>query len=188
MLIINGSPRKNGNTATILSEAEKLASEGGYAIEWIDLLDKDIQACHGCLQCKKTGSCALDDDMKEIYPKIMDADIVLMGSPVYFSDCTGLFKTFFDRWYAFLSYSDRKGVLYDSRMDSYKKVDFIFPCGNPEGHILYHSITIKFASLMCNLFGLLDVSSSIIPRKKNEEDILKSPQTGEFLDILRSQL
>ena len=188
MLIVNGSPRKDGNTATLLDEAEKLAKESGYTIQRLDLIDMDIKACRGCLQCKQTGKCVLNDDMTVAYDMIKDADFVLMGSPVYFGDSTGLFKTFFDRWYALLSFSERQGIMYESKMGLDKKMAFVFPCGNIEGHILYHGVSIRYTSNICNLFGLLDVSSTIVPRKKNESDIMKSTQAQEFLTTLRSQL
>ena len=188
MLIVNGSPRKDGSTATLLEEAGRLAKEAGYSPQRLDLIDMNILPCHGCLRCKETGQCVLDDDMAKVYGMIEDADFVLMGSPVYFGDSTGLFKTFFDRWYALLSFSERKGVLYESRMQTDKKMAFVFPCGNIEGHILYHGLSIRYTSNICNLVGLLEVSSTIVPRKKNESDIMKSNQAQEFLTTFRSQL
>ena len=188
ILIVNGSPRKNGSTATLLNEAGKLAEEAGYSLHRTDLIDLDIKPCLGCLRCKETGFCVQKDDMTELYDLIKKADFILMGSPIYFGDSTGLFKTFFDRWYALLSYSQRKGMAYEGHLNMDTKMSFVFPCGNIEGHIIYHGLSIRYASLICNLFGLMDVSSTIVAKKKNENDIMKSPQSNEFLDNFRGQL
>jgi len=188
MLLINGSPRKDGSTMTLLNRAAEMAQDAGYSLKRLDLIDMDIQPCRGCLKCKEKGSCILQDDLTPVYDMIREYDFIVMGSPVYFGDSTGLFKTFFDRWYALLSFSERRGVLYESDLDVSKKMAFVFPCGNIEGHILYHTLSIRYTGIACNLFGLLDVSSTIVPRKKNESDIMKSTQAQEFLQILRSQL
>ena len=188
VLIVNGSPRKNGNTKALLTQAAKLAEEAGYSLDYTDLIDLDIKPCRGCLRCKERGSCIQMDDMTELYKKIKEADIVLMGSPIYFGDSTGLFKTFFDRWYALLSYSERRGMMYEGKLDLDTKIAFVFTSGSIEGHILYHAVSIRYAGSISNLFQLMDVTSTIVPRKKNEEDIMKSPQAHEFLEIFGSQL
>lgn len=188
VLIVNGSPRKNGSTSILLNQAAEIANEKGYSLDKIDLIDLEIKPCLGCLRCKETGECIQKDGMTELYNKIKEADMILMGSPVYFGDSTGLFKTFFDRWYALLSYSERQGKMYQGKLELDTKVTFVFPCGNAEGHILYHGLAIRYVSLICNLFGLMDANSVIVPKKRNENDIMKSPQAKDFLEVFRSQL
>ncbi len=188
VLIVNGSPRKDGRTVTLLTEARKLATEAGYDIDWVDLVDYDVGPCLGCRACKSTGSCVQDDGMRELYGKIEAADVIVMGSPIYFSEVNGMFKCFFDRWFALLKDSDRPGVLYTSRLDENKKVAMVFPCGNIEGHVLYHGVAIRFTGTISNMFGIKDVNSAMVAPKRNEPDIMVSHQAVDFFTALKSQL
>ena len=93
VLAISGSPRK-GNTDYILSKIyEKLDSEK----ELIFLRDLKLEHCTGCLSCQKTNECILDDDMKTLLEKLLAADIIIIGSPNYYGNVSGLMKDFIDR-------------------------------------------------------------------------------------------
>ncbi|MDD6286547.1 MAG: flavodoxin family protein [Methanobacteriaceae archaeon] len=94
---IVGSPRSKGNTEFLVQTAlNRIASEG-IETKLITLHDKDINFCRGCDACKKTDKCVIDDDMIDITEIVRDADGIIMSSPVYFGDMTGLAKTFIDR-------------------------------------------------------------------------------------------
>lgn len=93
---ISGSPRK-GNTETLLKEALNDAKEREVDTELILLREKNIEICGGCLVCEKTGKCHINDDMKEIYKKLVQSDAIIFGSPTYYSNVTGLFKNLIDR-------------------------------------------------------------------------------------------
>ncbi len=94
---IVGSPRSGANTEYMvrytLEELEKL----GFETEVVTLHDKTINYCVGCDRCKETNECAISDDMQELTKKVADADGIIMGSPVYFGNITGLAKSFIDR-------------------------------------------------------------------------------------------
>ena len=94
---IVGSPRKDGNTEFLVQTALDKIQEKGIDVELIRLADKKIGYCIGCDVCKKTNKCAIDDDMQEITQKVKDADGLIMSSPVYFGDMTGIAKSFIDR-------------------------------------------------------------------------------------------
>lgn len=94
---IVGSPRKKGNTEFMVKTTLDKINEAGIQTELITLHDKDINYCIGCDSCKKTNECVIADDMQELTKKVLDADGVIMGSPVYFGDMTGLAKSFIDR-------------------------------------------------------------------------------------------
>ncbi|WP_323735587.1 flavodoxin family protein [Methanosphaera sp. ISO3-F5] len=94
---IVGSPRAEGNTEFMVKRTLDKISEAGVDTELICLHDKRIEYCTGCDCCKKTDECVIDDDMRELTEKVRDADGVVMGSPVYFGDMTGLAKSFIDR-------------------------------------------------------------------------------------------
>lgn len=91
------SPRKNGNTEILVKEALAGAEELKAQTELITLRDKDIKGCDGCRGCDKSGKCHIKDDMQLIYPKIVEADGLIFGTPVYFWSVTGQGKMFIDR-------------------------------------------------------------------------------------------
>ncbi|MFA5078011.1 MAG: flavodoxin family protein [Dehalococcoidia bacterium] len=101
LLIVCGSPR-NGNTEWMLKSLQGLALEDGAEAELILLRKLDIKMCNGCLACeaggkKRKGLCSIKDDMQSIYPKLMQADAIVFGTPVYFEMVSGLLKNFMDR-------------------------------------------------------------------------------------------
>ena len=92
-----GSPRTDGNTAFLVETALKSAEEAGAETEIINLGSATIEPCIACDICKATGECAIYDDMGEIMEKLMDADGMIIGSPVYFGSVTSQLKMFIDR-------------------------------------------------------------------------------------------
>lgn len=98
ILIINGSPRKNGATATILHTIEKyLLQKENVFIEFVDISDLDIAPCKGCCSCYKTGHCYMNDDGEKLSDRIGAADGLIIGSPTYASNVSGQLKQFIDR-------------------------------------------------------------------------------------------
>jgi len=98
---ICGSPRK-GNTEWMLRRLLESVAQGGIDTELILLRDKDIKGCDGCLTCEtggkeRKGVCIIQDDMQQIYPKLVEADGLAFGTPVYFEMLSGLLKNFMDR-------------------------------------------------------------------------------------------
>lgn len=85
VLIINGSPRANGNTALALREMEKVFDEEGIEYENILVGTKDIRGCVACGRCAELGKCTFDDIVNEIAVKFEQADGVVIGSPVYYA-------------------------------------------------------------------------------------------------------
>jgi multimeric flavodoxin WrbA len=97
VLALSGSPRKKGNTETLLRAVLKGVTAAGGEVELIRLYDLRIQPCIGCGGCDKTGECVLEDDMQELYPKILAAPRVILASPIYFYGITAQAKAFVDR-------------------------------------------------------------------------------------------
>lgn len=101
VLGIVSSPRKGGNTETLVSEVLASSQEAGAQTELLLLRDKSIRPCDGCRSCHKTGACHIRDDMAEIYPKMEAADAIVLGTPVYFWTVSGQCKVFIDRTYCY---------------------------------------------------------------------------------------
>jgi len=97
VLALSGSPRKNGNSETLLAAFLKGVEAGGGRIELIRLCDLDIHPCIGCGGCDKTGNCVVHDDMQLMYPKIFEASRLVLASPIYFYGITAQAKAFVDR-------------------------------------------------------------------------------------------
>ena len=94
LIAFNGSPRKKGNTATLLRHAIEGAKEKGAKTELIHLYDLDYKGCTSCYACKRIGGksyghCAMKDDLRPVLKKAEAADAILIGSPIYYSITTG---------------------------------------------------------------------------------------------------
>ena len=97
VLMINGSPRKNGNTSIALAEMERIFQEEGIQVETVQLGAQDIRGCIACLSCKKKGKCVFDDLVNQIAPQFEAADGLVIASPVYYASANGGLISFLDR-------------------------------------------------------------------------------------------
>jgi len=97
ILAISCSPRKEGNTVTLLAEALKGAQQEGAGVELYSVSGRNIQPCDGCGTCMETGKCHIKDDMQELYPKMLAADGIIFGAPVYYYNMAAQAKTIMDR-------------------------------------------------------------------------------------------
>jgi multimeric flavodoxin WrbA len=97
ILAISCSPRSNGNTVAMLEEVLGAAQEAGAAVELYSVAGKDIQPCDGCWTCVETGKCHRDDDTEALLEKMLGADGVVFGVPVYFHGMSAQAKAIIDR-------------------------------------------------------------------------------------------
>lgn len=97
ILILSGSPRKNGNSDMLCDEFMKGAVEAGHTVEKIRVAEKKIGYCRACYACKETGVCVIKDDMAEVLQKMIDADVLVLASPVYFYSVDAQLKALIDR-------------------------------------------------------------------------------------------
>lgn len=97
VLILSGSPRKNGNSDILCDEFMRGAIESGNSVEKIRVAEQNISYCKACYACKGTGSCIIKDDMAQILQKMIDADVIVLASPVYFYSIDAQLKALIDR-------------------------------------------------------------------------------------------
>ena len=97
ILIISASPRKGGNSDTLCDRFAQGAKESGHQVEKIRLSEKQIGYCRGCGVCNSTHKCIQKDDMAALLDKMVEADVVVLVTPVYFYSMDGQMKTFIDR-------------------------------------------------------------------------------------------
>lgn len=94
-----GSPRKNGNIDTIVQEVIKGAKENNIETKIYYLNDMNIRPCQSCLYCREHDSCPLKDDMQIVYEDLKTANYLILSSPVYIHQISGLLKNLLDRFY-----------------------------------------------------------------------------------------
>ena len=97
ILIISSSPRKGGNSDLLCDEFMKGARGAGHDVEKVRLAEKRIGYCRGCGVCHDTHACLQKDDMEELLDKLLEADVIVLATPVYFYTLCGQMKTFIDR-------------------------------------------------------------------------------------------
>jgi multimeric flavodoxin WrbA len=97
ILGISCSPRKQGNTVILLEEVLRGARKEGADVELYRVADKTIAPCRGCMACWKTGECPIEDDMKDLGNRMIEADGIVFGTPVYYYNMTAQAKIVVDR-------------------------------------------------------------------------------------------
>ena len=107
VLMINGSPRADGNTKIALEEMKKVFSAEGIDCEIIDIGNRDIRGCIACGSCYKNARCAFDDCVNEIAPKFAEADGLVVGSPVYYASANATLIAFLTRLF-YSSHIDKR--------------------------------------------------------------------------------
>lgn len=110
VLLINGSPHTDGNTALALAEMEKIFVSQGVEAEIVNVGNQAIRGCMGCYACAKLGKCVIDDAVNDTALKLADADGIVVASPVYYASANGTLISFLDR------------LFYSSKCDKRMKV------------------------------------------------------------------
>jgi multimeric flavodoxin WrbA len=110
ILGIMGSPRRNGNTHVLLSRILEGAESAGARGDILFLDDLAIRECNGCHCCWEGKKCSKDDDMNSIYPRIIESDGIVFGTPVYWYGPTALMKGFIDRFVYFNCPENRANI------------------------------------------------------------------------------
>ena len=125
---INGSPRKQWNTATLVAKALEGAAAQGATTDLFHLYDLDFKGCKSCFACKirggkSYGKCVLNDDLTPVLEKIAAADALVIGSPIYFGTVTGETRSFLERLlFPYLTYTVPYGTLFPRKI----KTGFIY--------------------------------------------------------------
>jgi len=114
VLGIVGSRRKNGNTAYLVQQTLNAIESKEVETELIFLGDYNISGCTGCEGCKNSYKCVIMDDMQKIYPLIMNADAIVIGSPTYFYNITADVKAFLERFYCFQVFAEDDRSIWSS--------------------------------------------------------------------------
>ncbi len=116
-VVINGIPRKKGNTAFVCSSVTDSLKEKGYSVEVLNLCEIDFSTCIGCERCRKDEICTgISDGLTPYYDILTGADLWVLGTPVHNYNVTALMKAFLDRLYCFYIFTDSHPRGFSSRL------------------------------------------------------------------------
>lgn len=159
-IVINASPRKNWNTAKLMKSAQEGAESVGAETEYIDLFDLNFTGCKSCLVCKmkdmKRCKCFVKDDLSPLIDKIYEADTLLIGVPIYFSQPASQYLAFIERL-IFVALSYDGGNYFEGKID----VGLIYTMNAPKEY--YES---EYRPILANhekLFSFLNGNLEIYP-------------------------
>jgi len=110
VLLINGSPRKKGNTAYALSQMAEVFAQEGIEAEILQIGGENLRGCIACGACHKMGRCVFDDAVNEAAEKFREADGLVLGSPVYYASAAGTMISFLDRLFQSTPFDKRMKV------------------------------------------------------------------------------
>lgn len=169
VLIINGSPRKNGNTSIALEEMVKIFDAENVASEIIHIGNKDIRGCIACGSCFKNGKCVFDDMVNEIAPKFEACDGLVIGSPVYYASANATLVAFLTR------------LFYSTHFDKTMKVGASVVCARRGGLSATFDELNKFFTISGMPVASSQYWNSIHGREAGE-----AAQDAEGLQIMRA--
>lgn len=135
VLLINGSPKSNGNTATGLNEMVKVFEAQEIETEIIHVGNKDIRGCIACGKCGTLGKCVFDDIVNEVAPKFEEADGIVLGTPVYYAGPNGTLVSFVDR------------LFYSTQFSKAMKVGAVVTCARRGGNTATFDVMNKYFSI-----------------------------------------
>ncbi len=159
IFLINGSPRKEWNTGTLLGNALEGARSNGAEAELVHLYDLNYQGCNSCFGCKEKdgvsyGRCAVEDDLRPLLARIeKEAGALVLGSPIYLGTVTGQMQAFLERLvFPFLTYTDPPATLFPRRIPT----AFIYTMGVTEEQMREIGYLERFATIerfLARIFG-----------------------------------
>lgn len=152
ILILNGSPRKNGKISTILHAAEKSMLENGNSVTFVDVSSIQFKSCTGCMVCRSKGSCILPtDDAHKVAEEIKKCDHLIVGTPVYWGNMSGTLKCLFDRMVASMMGESKRGI--PIPLHKGKKAVIVTACTTPFPFNILASQTTKAEKALKEILG-----------------------------------
>ena len=144
ILVLNGSPRENGNTKKMVSAFKEGAVSSGHRVDVGDVCRKKIGGCLACEYChtKGGGECIQKDDMQEVYALLREAEMLVIASPIYYHGISGQLKCAIDRFYS---------AAYPKKPPKLKKVAMILSSGDEN---MYDGALFSFKGDFLDYLGL----------------------------------
>jgi hypothetical protein len=195
VIALYGSPRRGGNTDELLDRfIEGLRDCGRFSngglildVEKIIVSNLKISPCRECRHCSLDGECIVNDEMQQIYPKMMECDLLIIASPVFFTSVSGHLKAFIDRFQRFwalkyeldkniISKTDRKGIIISC---AGSKPPDIFDCTKKVTRALFDVLFIKYHADF--LYNSIDFKGDILKNPDNLKRVYEFSRSGMFI-------
>jgi len=195
VVAVYGSPRRGGNTDILLDRFLEGLNDCSIFKDNIRelLIDKiivseiDISPCRECRHCSIGGECVVDDQMQNIYPKMVNCDLLLIASPVFFTSVSGYLKAFIDRFQRFwalkyelgknlINMSDKKGILFSC---AGSRPGNIFDCTKKVMRALFDVLYIEYYTDF--LYNNIDMKGDILKKHNYLEKVYKCARKGDFI-------
>lgn len=147
ILVLNGSPRPNGNTKKMITVFQEGAISAGHQVEIVDVCDKKINGCIACEYChtKGNGKCIQKDDMQQVYEALERAEMLVIASPIYYHGISGQLKCAIDRFYS---------AAYPNKPKCLKKIAMFLSSGDPD---MYDGALFSYQGDFLEYLGLEDM-------------------------------
>ena len=193
---VYGSPRRGGNTDVLLDTFLKGLNECRtfgdssmlrLAVKKLLVSELDISPCRECRHCSIDGDCIVDDGMQKIYPEIIDCDLLLIASPIFFTTVSGYLKAFIDRFQRFwaMKYEldkniiikkNKKGILFSC---AGSKPENIFDCTKKVTRALFDVLYIEYHADF--LYNNIDFKGDILKQPEYLEEVYEFGKKGDFI-------
>ena len=178
VLIINGSPKKDGVDANIASLMKEEFTGEGHFVEILNVCDMKIGWCLGCMACRKTGVCVQDDDMSAVISEIRDFDILVLMSPIYFGAETGQMKIMLDRFTSAFTEKEPFGKV--------KVSSVLLTCADTKGAVTYDA-TLKRIVFEMQCLKVPDCGGYIIGGL-SPETVRESSEVRAYINSISEKL
>ena len=186
VVCVLGSPRKNGNSATVARKFVDTAMANGADVHVYYLNDLTFKGCQACMACKTVrDDCVLDDGLTMVLNDVRHTDILVLASPIYFGGVTAQMKAFIDRTYSFLTpnfYRQEK----HSRLDPGKKLVFILTQGQRE-ESKFQDIFPKYKNFL-QWYGFDDTYVIRACGVDNIDDVLSRPDILDMTSMIAEKI
>ena len=170
ILVLNGSPRVNGNTAAMVEAFVDGANENGHNITVVPVCQKKIAGCLACEYChtKGEGNCVQNDDMQGIYPILAEAEMIVIASPIYYHSITGQLQCAINRIYAL------------DKPKNLKKAALILSSGDKD---VYDGAMYEYQNSFLNYLKLenMGIFTAFDKQNKSEEKLTELREFGRSL-------
>ncbi len=179
LLALLGSPRSKGNTAALLNAfLEGVEGKGGAEVEFVKLQEKGIKPCRDCRYCQKSPylKCVIDDDMQYLHKRVIESDVLVFATPVYWWNISAQLKLFIDRLCALAGEDGNYKCLHGKKLVillTYQDDD-----PNPGAKLVIDSFNYIAEYLKLETVGVLGVSSGRIPVENNHVALEKAFELG----------
>ena len=171
ILLLNGSPRANGNTKKMVNAFREGAEAAGHTVTVFDVCKMKIGGCLACEYCHKEGQgeCVQKDDMQEIYAKLKEANMLVLASPIYYHNMTGQLKCAIDRFYS---------VAYPNKPEQLKKVAMFLSSGDKD---MYDGARFSFQGDFLDYLHLEDMGVFAVAGDAQDEKLDEIREFGKSL-------